>query len=80
MVVPIDNPDKNTTEHPATSGEYWYEVSSRNRGPMASIDYDEEPYRTVTSGHARAANSKPRDDRETAHALQARTLDREQLF
>lgn len=79
--VQIDNPDKNNTQHPAISGELWQQTTYRPRGPMADIDYDLEPYRTVTGrGRAGGANSKPRDDFETAREAQRATAEREILF
>jgi len=78
--VRIDNPNKNNTEHPAISGEYWHDTVYRPRGPVAEIDYDLEPYRTVPQGHAGASMSKPQDDLDSALTAQLRTQDRTQLI
>jgi len=78
--VSIDNPDKNSTAHPAIVGEYWYDTKYRGRGAPAAVDYDEEPFRVRSGNETGATKSKPRDDRETALIQAERTEDREILF
>ena len=79
-MVSIENPEKNNTEHPAISGQLWQSVRSRNKGPVADIDYDLEPYRVIPGGYKGATKSKPADDLEAARWLQEKTEERTILF
>ena len=78
--VAVDNPNKNNTEHPAISGEYWHNAKGRNSGAPAPVDYDEEPFRVRSGNETGATKAKPRDDRETALIQAERTEEREILI
>jgi hypothetical protein len=74
--LPIDNPNKQDTQHPAISGTL-LQTSRLNRGPVAEVDYDLEPFTVRRANDSGGSKSKPADDLATniqaARARAART-------
>lgn len=70
--VPIDNPNKNDTEHPAIAGTLWQHSYVTTRSSVAEIDYDLEPYTTYSANESHANKSKPASDLRDAQDAETR--------